>query len=204
VRQKAARHLAQIAREFHARGWMWGTSGNLSIRLSQSPLAFLVTAGGLGKDRLTERDVLLVGAGCEPLEHWEGRPSAETPVHERMYRVLDAGAVFHIHSVMAGVVSDYFWPRRKVVLRELEMLKGLGHAHPQVQVAIPIAENHEDSNVIADRVVGAAVPGVPGVLVRNHGLYAWGRDAAEARSRVEIFEYLMAYAYHRALLRPRR
>jgi methylthioribulose-1-phosphate dehydratase len=180
---------------------MWGTSGNLSVRVQEDPLAFLVTASGRDKGALAEEDMLLVGADGQPLEDWKGRPSAEMPVHERIYRRYDAGAVYHVHTVMAAVISDCFAERGGLALEGVEMLKGFGHPVPEISLLLPIVDNHADSNVIAHNLERGAQPGVPGVLIRNHGLYAWGRTAAETRNHVEVFEYLFSYAYHRATLR---
>ena len=36
----------------------------------------------------------------------------------------------------------------------------------------------------------AAYPGCHGLLLRGHGLYAWGEDLAEARRHVEALEFL--------------
>lgn len=202
ARAEAAAVLASTARDFYLRGWMWGTSGNLSIRVGEDPLAFLITASGRDKGALREEDTLLVGAGGRALEAWRGKPSAETPVHERIYARTGAGAVYHVHTVMAAVLSDYFWARRAIELQGLEMLKGLGHAGPDVAVRIPIADNDHDSDVIADALEEALAPGVPGVVIRNHGLYAWGETPSQARNHVEVFEYLFSYAFHRSQLPP--
>jgi ribulose-5-phosphate 4-epimerase/fuculose-1-phosphate aldolase len=48
---------------------------------------------------------------------------------------------------------------------------------------------------ITDRFRGLdfAAPGRPplhGFLIARHGLYTWGRDLAEARRHIEIFEFL--------------
>ena len=50
--------LVEIARDFHSRGWMAGTAGNLSARADESH--FWITASGLPKGRLQESDLLLV------------------------------------------------------------------------------------------------------------------------------------------------
>lgn len=200
ARAEAASILASTARDFYLRGWMWGTSGNLSVRLSRDPLAFLITASGRDKGALREEDTLLVGAGCTPLEDWHGKPSAETPVHERIYARTGAGAVYHVHTVMGAVLSDFHWAQGHIAMEGLEMLKGLGHGGPDVRVRIPIADNHEDSDVIASALEAAMDPGVPGVLIRNHGLYAWGETPSQARNHVEVFEYLFSYAFHRSQL----
>jgi methylthioribulose-1-phosphate dehydratase len=201
ARHKAATLLARTARDFYSLGWMWGTSGNLSVRLSADPLIYMVTVSGRAKGELTPQDVVLLGTGGRVLGDGHGQPSAEAPVHEVVYRKFDAGAVFHVHTVMAGVVSEHFAARGGIRLQGLEMLKGLGHAQPDVEVTIPIIDNHADSEQIALGLEKAAAPGCPGVLIKNHGLYAWGRDAFEARRHVEIFEYLFNWSYHVELLR---
>ena len=197
VRRELAQTLADAARDFHGRGWMWGTSGNLSALLSRDPLAFLVTASGRDKGELTVDDMLLVGADGVPLETWKGKPSAEMPVHERIYRLTDAGAVYHVHSVTGAVLSDVFAEQGGIPYEGLEMLKGLGHPTPDIALAVPIAANHADSYVIADNLEATIDPRVPGVFIRNHGLYAWGRTPREARNHVEVFEYLFRYKQER-------
>jgi methylthioribulose-1-phosphate dehydratase len=38
------------------------------------------------------------------------------------------------------------------------------------------------------------VPRIPGILLRKHGIYAWGANAFEAKRHLEAFEYLFEYA----------
>lgn len=45
--------LAEIKEELAARDWFMGTSGNLAIKVQDSPLQFLVTASG--KDKRKKR-----------------------------------------------------------------------------------------------------------------------------------------------------
>ena len=46
----------------------------------------------------------------------------------------------------------------------------------------------------------AADPLQYGYLIRRHGLYTWGRDLAEARRHVEIFEFLFECVARRMML----
>jgi len=43
----AARQLAEIGRRFYLRGWMHGTSGNLSAVVKRSPLRLAITASSV-------------------------------------------------------------------------------------------------------------------------------------------------------------
>jgi methylthioribulose-1-phosphate dehydratase len=79
------------------------------------------------------------------------------------------------------------------------MLKGLeGIATHDTHADVPIFANTQDMTELAARIRSAFAPldwtaGRPpchGFLLSRHGLYTWGRDLAEARRHVEIFEFL--------------
>ena len=40
-------------------------------------------------------------------------------------------------------------------------------------------------------------PRVPGILVRRHGLYAWGANPFQAKRHVEAFEFMFEYLLRR-------
>ena len=105
--------LVQIARDFHARGWMAGTAGNLSAREDENH--FWITASGKPKGRLEESDFLLMrikdGAVVEQVAA-HNKPSAETAIHRVIYaRFGDAQACLHGHSVDASLFQAA--PRRR-------------------------------------------------------------------------------------------
>ena len=58
--QEAGAALAAEASRFSGYGWMRGTSGNLSVVIDRDPLVLAVTASGLDKSELTDRDVVLI------------------------------------------------------------------------------------------------------------------------------------------------
>ena len=75
--------LAAIKKELADRDWFYGTSGNLSIKVSNEPGSFLVTASGKDKRKFTNHDFLLVDAAGEKLEETTSKPSAETLLHAK-------------------------------------------------------------------------------------------------------------------------
>ncbi|HET9209870.1 MAG TPA: methylthioribulose 1-phosphate dehydratase [Thermoanaerobaculia bacterium] len=188
--------LAAAARLFYGRGWMHGTAGNLSLRLPDG--TFWITASGKAKGRLGPADFLRVAPGGEVLERGrpEDRPSAEATLHDAIYRLFpEAGAVFHVHSIPANVAAR-LTAGGSLRLPPLEMLKGLGVWEQDPEVDLPLFANHLDVPRIAEELLArfqAAPPRVPGFLIRDHGLTAWGRDAGAALNHVEIFEYLFGY-----------
>lgn len=196
--QEAGAALASEASRFSGYGWMRGTSGNLSVVLDRDPLVLAVTASGLDKSELTERDVVLIDADGEALDTDDPRPpSAEAGLHAHIAARTGAGAVFHVHAFDA-VVAGHRWPDG-VEIRDMEMLKGIGHRAHDETVTIPVIVNDQDMRVEAarfDEVYVAAtveVPEVPALIVANHGMYAWGADVAAARRHLEIAEWLLRF-----------
>jgi methylthioribulose-1-phosphate dehydratase len=196
--QEAGAALAAEASRFSGYGWMRGTSGNLSLVIDRDPLVLAVTASGLDKSELTDHDVVLIGAGGEALDPDDPRlPSAEAGLHAHIAARTGAGAVFHVHAFDA-VIAGHRWPGG-VEIRDMEMLKGIGHRAHDETVTIPVIANDQDMAVEAARFdevyrpTTAEVPEVPALIVASHGMYAWGEDIAAARRHLEIAEWLLRF-----------
>lgn len=197
----AGAQLAAESARFAARGWMPGTAGNLSVTLGRDPLRLAVTASGLDKGELTAGDIVIVDARGDGVEGEGGsgkRPSAEAGLHARIAARAGAGAVIHVHA-LAAVTAAHVWPDG-VVLRDLEMLKGIGHAAHDEDVVIPVVQNSQDMVMLGDAFERLYLPAtdqkrdIPALIVASHGIYAWGRDLREARWHLELTEALLQIA----------
>ena len=193
ARSDLARLLAGVGREFYARGWVLGTSGNFSAVAGTDPLRLLVTASGADKGALAAASLLQVDAVGEILRG-RGRPSDETRLHLSVVRVRGAGAVLHTHSVWSTLLSEAYAREGQLILEGFEMLKGLAgvrtHEHRE---CLPIIENSQDMTALSRALEESLekYPDAHGVLLRRHGLYTWGKDLTEAKRHVEILEFLL-------------
>ncbi len=180
--------LADAGRLFHSRGWVPGTGGNFSVRVDGR---VYVTASGTHKGELRLDDFVEVSAGGEVVGG-ERAASAETWLHLQRY-AFDAGtgAVLHTHSVASTLLS---MRQDGISLQGYELLKILEGVDTHMsEVRIPVFDNDQDIPRLAAEVDAAMKrgEGLHGYLIRGHGLYAWGRNAAQARYRVEALEFLM-------------
>jgi methylthioribulose-1-phosphate dehydratase len=191
--------LAEVARDFHARGWMAGTAGNLSVR--DGAEHFWITASGRPKGRLDEGDFLLVhvtdGSVVDPLLPGN-KPSAETAIHRAIYaRFPEARACLHGHSVDGMRVSGRAALKAKTLrLPPLEMIKGFDIWQQRPKVDLPLFDNHLDVAHIARDVethIARTPPALSALMVRNHGATVWGRSLQEAYNRFEILEFILSY-----------
>lgn len=203
-KQRAYRELDIVKSDFAARGWFPGTSGNLSMRVGDyapDRFAFAVTASGKDKAASTPEDFLLVDQTGAPIEATRLKPSAETLIHCEIYRQTGCGAIFHIHSVFNSIVSELFWERRAVPVEGVELIKAFNIWDEEAVIDVPIVSNFADIPRIVPEVKVRLDKRIPGILLRKHGIYAWGRDAFEARKHLEAFEFLFEYVYRMQLLK---
>jgi len=189
-----ASSLAASAAGFHFRGWVLGTSGNLSAVVNREPLHLAMTPSGVDKGALLAEQILMIDEQARVVSEHGARPSDESPLHIRIVRERGAGAVLHTHSVWSTLLSDLHADDGGLAIEGYEMLKGLEgvktHEHHEW---LPILENSQDMLALADSVADTLRQhqDAHGFLLRRHGLYAWGNDLAQAKRHVEILEFLL-------------
>lgn len=193
-RHASAQFMVEAAQAFYRHGWLMGTSGNLSVRLS--PDTFLITASGKDKGALTPDDFLVCGLDANPTEATPHRPSAETRVHGVLYGMFaNVGAIFHCHEPYAALCSSRDEAHAASSFAGLEMIKGLDIWAPDAVVEVPIVPNHADIPTLAQAIGAVASEAVPAVNVLRHGFYAWGKGPFEAKRHVESLAYLYRYSW---------
>jgi len=171
-----------------ARGWVPATSGNFSARSQDGRIA--ITASGVDKGALTAADVLEIALDAPP----PAGSSAETGLHLALYRRHSAiGAVVHIHSTHATVLSRRRGAAGEILLEGYELLKAFAGVRTHTtRLAVPIFPNSQDIMALAEDVDRRLDAGIaaPGYLLAGHGLYAWGATMRDALRHAEAFEFL--------------
>jgi methylthioribulose-1-phosphate dehydratase len=189
-----ASSLVAIARDFYLRGWLVGTSGNLSAVVEREPLRLAMSPSGVDKGELRVEQILMIDEDARVVSDHPAKPSDESPLHVRIVKELGAGAVLHTHSIWNTILSNHYAAAGGVTIEGYEMLKGLQgvntHEHSEW---LPIIENSQDMLALADSIGDTLKqhPHAHGLLLRRHGLYSWGKDLARAKRHVEILEFLL-------------
>jgi len=188
-----------------SRQWTPATSGNFSARVDADRVA--ITRSGVDKGGLAAGDILV-----QPLDQ-PLRPgsSAEAGLHVRLYRdAPEIGAIFHVHAPASSVISRLQRAGGAVCLHGWELQKALRDVTThEATIEVPVFVNDQDIPALAERVATrfAAPPSsdavrAPGYLLAGHGLYAWGRDPAEAWRHLEALETLFHQILSERSLRP--
>ncbi len=202
-----ASNLASVAKSFHTRGWLLGTSGNLSAVIQREPLRLAMSPSGVDKGELTPEQLLTIDEQAQIVSEHHGKPSDESLLHIRIVKERGAGAVLHTHSTWNTILSDLYAAEGGVRIEGYEMLKGLQgvptHEHSEW---LPIIDNSQDMPALAE-VVGQALNEhrtAHGFLLRRHGLYSWGDTLAQAKRHIEILEFLLETMGRTALIRKQQ
>ncbi len=209
--------LRACGRLFHQRGWSVGTSSNYSVVVGNDPVELIVTASGRDKGRLSRLDFVHLGADGKPIEPNQPKSSAETMLHVVLADhqcwtdpenpegpKLASGSILHTHSIWGTLLSDHFYSEGGIEFSGYEMLKGLeGITTHEGTHWLPIFDNTQDIPVLADQVAevlkNSPEKMTHGFLIRNHGLYTWGRDVFATRRHIEIYEFLFELTWRKLM-----
>ncbi len=187
----AAQKIVEAARYLAARGWAPAGAGNYSHRLTDG--TFAVTISGAHKANLAAADVMRINADGLSLDG--RRPSAEAALHLTVYRLHpEAQAVLHTHSIPAVALTRALAEDESLLLKGYELQKAFPGAEThEAVVELPIYDNSQNMDALAIEVASdLIVRPAPAFLIRDHGLYGWGRSMDEALRVVEAAETLIA------------
>lgn len=182
--------IKNIKKACAKRDWFMGTSGNLSIKVNEEPIQFLITASGKDKSVETTEDFLLVDLDGVSIWNKDARPSAETLLHQRIYEKTNAGCVLHVHTIANNLLSDFYASEGQITFSGWEIIKAFGLWEENAEVTVPIVHNHADIPTLTD-ACNLHFQGDSGaILIHNHGITVWASTAFEAKKQLEAYEFL--------------
>ena len=170
------------------------TWGNVSAIDHDSGLV-VIKPSGVEYDVMKAEDMVVVDLNGNIVEG-NLNPSSDTPTHLVLYKAFpEIGGIVHTHSTYATA-----WAQAGLDIPNI----GTTHAD-YFYKAIPctadmtekeVMNNYEQEtgNVIVNRFNGMNPVHTPGVLVKNHGPFAWGKDAHEAVHNAVVMEQVAKMA----------
>ncbi len=180
------------------------TWGNVSARDPETGLV-VIKPSGVAYEVMQPDDMVVVDMDGNIVEGCL-RPSTDLPTHLELYKA-DAriGGVVHTHSTYASA-----WAQAGRAIP----FYGTTHAdyfHGEIPctrslTAEEVAEAYEKNTgtVIRETFTEGGYDwiGTPGVLVRNHGVFSWGKDAAQAVYHAVVIEAVAKMAVETERINP--
>ena len=170
------------------------TWGNVS-GIDRETVLVVIKPSGVDYDVMKPEDMVVVDLQGNVVE---GRlkPSSDTPTHLAIYRAWpEVGGVVHTHSTFATA-----WSQAGLDIPNI----GTTHAdyfHEAIPCTADMTEEEvkgayelETGNVIIKRFEGMNPMHTPGVLVKNHGPFAWGKDPHDAVHNAVVMEQVAKMA----------
>ncbi len=185
--------VCELCRNFYQLGWASGTGGGISIKDGDH---IYMAPSGVQKERLNPEDIFVLDLEGNIVEE-PGRGlklSQCAPLFMHAYKIRNAGAVLHSHSVNAATATMLF--DKSFRIKNMEMQKGVEGYGAFDTLEVPIIENTAYECELADSL-GEAIRNNPkshAVLVRRHGVYVWGKDWKQAKTHAECYDYLFEAA----------
>lgn len=178
------------------------TWGNVSAIDPESRIV-VIKPSGVSYDEMTADDMVVVDLDGNVVEG-HLNPSSDTPTHLALYRAWpEIGGIVHTHSTYATA-----WAQAGKSIPAI----GTTHAdyfHNEIpctgdmsELEVKGAYELETGNVIVRRFEGINPVHTPGVLVKNHGPFAWGKDCDEAVHNAVVLEQVAKMAYLAYVINP--
>ena len=134
------------------------------------------------------------------------RPSSDTPTHLELYKAFpEIGGVVHTHSTHAVVFAQAGMEIPPLGTTHADYFYGaVPVSRSLTRDEVQEAYEKNTGRVIVETVkeTGRGPLAVPGVLVRNHGPFTWGKDPAEAVYHSVVLEEIAEMAWKTLQINP--
>lgn len=179
------------------------TWGNVSAIDRESGMV-VIKPSGVEYEGMTADDMVVVELATGKVAEGRYKPSSDTPTHLELYRTFEnMGGIVHTHSRWAtsfaqagrGIIpmgttqGDYFYG--EIPCTRAMATEEIGGEYEK-----------ETGTVIIEAFKGVDPMTIPAVLVKNHGPFAWGKDALEAVHNAVVLEEIAFMNYHAMEINP--
>lgn len=173
------------------------TWGNVS-GIDREKGLVVIKPSGVDYDKMKASDMVVVDLATGKVVEGDLNPSSDTPTHLVLYREFpEIGGIVHTHSIYATA-----WAQAGKDIPNI----GTTHAdyfHDEIPCTDDMVESQmaeyekETGVVIVDRIRKGNINPMhtPGVLVKNHGPFSWGKDPDNAVYNSVVMEQVAKMAF---------
>ena len=188
------------------RGMVIYTWGNVS-GVDREKGLMVIKPSGVDYDGMKPEDMVVVDLMTGETVEGRYKPSSDTATHLELYRAFSSiGGITHTHSINAVAFAqagldipalgtthaDYFYGSIPCT-RELRQW--------EVEEAYEVNTGKVIVETLKQRMIDPMV--VPGVVVKNHGPFSWGKDAASSVYHAVVMEVVAEMNLKTLMLNPK-
>ncbi len=181
------------------------TWGNVS-GIDKEKGLFVIKPSGVDYDKLTPKDMVVMDLEGNKIEG-DLKPSSDTATHLEIYKAFpEIGGIVHTHSSYATSwaqagrsIPCYGTTHADYIYGEVPCLRCL--TKEEIEDAY---EKNTGCLIVNEFIRMKKDPmAVPAVLCKNHGPFAWGKDAMDAVHNAVVLEEVAKMAYRTESIYPK-
>lgn len=176
------------------------TWGNVSA-IDREQGLIVIKPSGVEYDKMTPDDMVVVDLDGNVVEG-NLNPSSDTPTHIKLYKEFkNIGGVVHTHSRWATIFSQAGKSINPYGTTQADYFYGkIPCTRDMKSEEIEIDYEYNTGEVIVETFNNIDEDRVPAVLVKNHGPFTWGKNAADAVHNAVVLEEVAMMAFNTELL----
>ncbi len=176
-RKDAEKAILDIGQRMYVRGFVAANDGNISVRIGKNEV--LATPTGVSKGFMKKKMLVVTDLDGKVLDG-KRKPSSELKMHLRAYKEDPSlRSVCHAHPPFCTAYSIAGIPLDAPVLAEAVITLG----------DVPVAPYAELGSEEVPEAIAPFVKTHNGIILANHGVVTWAKDAYNAYYRLESMEY---------------
>jgi len=171
------------------------TWGNVSA-IDRKTNLVVIKPSGVSYEKMKVEDMVVVDLAGKVVEG-KLKPSSDTATHLVLYKAFpNIGGVVHTHSTYATSWAQAGCDIPNIGTTHADYFNdGIPCTRKMTQAEVEGKYEKETGNVVVERFKSLSPDFIPGVLVKNHGPFSWGKDAPDAVHNAVVMEQVGKMAY---------
>ncbi len=156
----------------------------------------VIKPSGVSYDDMKAEDMVIVDLEGNIVEG-KLKPSSDTPTHVELYKAFPSiGGIVHTHSTYATAWAQAGCDIPNIGTTHADYFSGdIPCTRDMTESEVKGEYEKETGAVIIERFSELNPAHIPGVLVKNHGPFSWGKDPHEAVHNAVVMEQVAKMAF---------
>ena len=191
--------------ELHNRGIVIYTWGNVS-GIDRASGNMVIKPSGVAYEQMTAEDMVVVNVQTGEVVEGKWKPSSDTATHLELYRAFPKiGGITHTHSVNAVAFAQAGLPVPALGTTHADYFYGdIPCTRELTEQEVKEAYEANTGKVIVESLnpMDTDIMAIPAILVKNHGPFTWGKNAANSVYHAVVLETVAEMAMKTLQLNP--
>lgn len=201
--EKLKEQVYEANMELQKKGLVIYTWGNVS-GIDREKGLIVIKPSGVDYDTMKPEDMVVLDLQGNIVEG-KYKPSTDTPTHLVMYNTYpNIGGVVHTHSEWATIFAQAGMDIQAFGTTHADYFYGdIPCTRDLTDEEINGEYEKETGNVIVETIGGKDPLEVPGIIVKNHAPFTWGKNPENAVYNAVVLDKVAQMAYNTMTLNPR-